>query len=155
MRRINRAYAVAALVLLLAAGIVGQQALGMSFYSFLGPGAGFFPAILAGLLAVLSLVLLFQAVARADSLPEIAFAADPMAYARIATVIVSLLAIAVLIEELGFLPSMIVFFVLMFAVLGRHRLSLSVGLAVVLSFAYHFFFKELLNVPLPSGAFGL
>ena len=43
----------------------------------------------------------------------------------------------------------------MFAVLGRHRLVLSAALALVLTFAYHFFFKGLLNVPLPSGAFGL
>ena len=59
------------------------------------------------------------------------------------------------IEDLGFRPMMALFFLVMFAVLGRHRLLLSATLAITLTFAYHFFFKSLLNVPLPSGAFGL
>lgn len=155
MRRVHRTYTIAALVLLLAAGIVGQQAVSMRFYTFLGPGAGFFPAILAGLLALLSLGLLYQALVRPDTLPEVAFTGDPRAYARIATVLVALMAIAVFIEDVGFRPMMALFFLVMFAVLGRHRLLLSAALAIVLTFAYHFFFKGLLNVPLPAGVLGL
>ncbi|WP_029059249.1 tripartite tricarboxylate transporter TctB family protein [Stappia stellulata] len=151
----HRTYAIAALTLLLIAGIVGQQAVSMRFYTYLGPGAGFFPAILAGLLALLSVSLLYQALFRPDTLPRVAFTGDPRAYARIATVLLALLAIAVFIEDLGFRPMMALFFFVMFAVLGRHRLLLSATLAITLTFAYHFFFKSLLNVPLPSGAFGL
>jgi len=155
MRRVHRAYTIAALALLLVAGVVGQHAVSMQFYSFLGPGAGFFPAILAGILALLSLGLLFQAVARPDTLPDVAFTRDPLAYARIATVLVALLAIAVFIEDIGFRPAMVLFFLVMFAVLGRHRLLLSATLALVLAVAYHAFFKGLLNVPLPGGVLGL
>lgn len=155
MRYMHPTYTITAIVLLLVAGVVGQQAVSMRFYTVLGPGAGFFPAILAGVLALLSLGLLYQAIFRADTLPEIGFVADPLAYARIGTVLVALMAIAVFIEDLGFRPMMALFFFVMFAVLGRHRLLLSAALALVLTFAYHFFFKGLLNVPLPSGAFGL
>ena len=45
MRHMHPTYTITAIVLLLVAGVVGQQAVSMRFYTVLGPGAGFFPAI--------------------------------------------------------------------------------------------------------------
>lgn len=155
MTRPNTAYAVTGLVLLGVSGVIGSRAVEMSFFSFLGPGAGFFPMILSGLLAAMSLVLLIQAVFWPASLPTVSFSAGGIAgHARIGTVLLALLAVAFMVEPLGFRATLAAFFFVMFAVLGRRGLLVSAVAALVLGVAYHFVFKGLLGVPLPSGTFG-
>lgn len=148
-------YVVAGCVLLAVAAVVGHQALDLQLMTPLGPGAGFFPGILSALLALLSVLLIGQAMLRPDSLPRVSFGqASPGAVARISAVVVALFLVANLIEALGFRITIILFFVVMFAALGGQGLLRAVLLAVGLGIAYALLFGNLLGVPLPAGPLG-
>ncbi|MGP9819429.1 tripartite tricarboxylate transporter TctB family protein [Salinarimonas sp. NSM] len=155
-RGVSVSYLVAGFVLLALAAIVGREAVEMRFYSSLGPGAGFFPAILAGLLALLALALVWQATFRADTLPRTEFASVGRAgYARIGAIVAGLLAIAFLVEWAGFRLSVGLFLFALFVMVGRYPLLRSALAAALLAAAYHLVFDVLLRVPLPAGVLGL
>ncbi|WP_029029776.1 tripartite tricarboxylate transporter TctB family protein [Salinarimonas rosea] len=155
-RGVSVSYLAAGLVLLVLAAIVGREAAGMRFYSSLGPGAGFFPAILAGLLAVLALALVWQATVRPADLPRTDFSQIALGgWLRIGAIVAGLLAIAVLVEWAGFRLSVGVFLFALFVSVGRYPLLRSALAAALLAAAYHFVFDVLLRVPLPAGVLGI
>src|SRR5262245_10512000 len=99
MRRVNQCIGV---VFLLASAFLAWNASGLGYYSRLGPGPGFFPVWLCGLLAALSIAVFVQAsVVPSERLPGDFFTTRAN-YLRIAAVLAALLAIAVVMRPLGY-----------------------------------------------------
>jgi putative tricarboxylic transport membrane protein len=121
----------------------------------LGPGPGFFPIWLAGIGAVLSLVLVAQtarapADAAADSLIP-----DRDALFRIAGIIVMLALGALALDWLGWrITALIVTGVLLPALGARSPLAI-VTFSLAASFGVFHVFYYWLKVPLPIGTFGI
>ena len=155
MNRVNLSYLVAGAILFGVALVIGWQGMRLQFYSFLGPGAGFFPTILAVLLGLLSLALAVQAVVRPRTLPQDAFGTTSASgLVRILTVTGMLMVVAVSFETVGFPLIMAGFFFVVFLTLSGKGLLHSIVLSLVVSAAYYLFFREVLRVHLPTGLLG-
>lgn len=152
MQRVNQCIGV---VFLLAAGFLAWNAAGLIYYSRLGPGPGFFPLWLCGLLAALSIGVFVQAsFAVPERLPGDFFTTRAN-YLRIAAVVVALLTMAFVMRPLGFRLAMLGFFLLMLPLLGRRNIFEIVALALVGSFGTYYVFGSLLGLALPLGPFGI
>lgn len=148
-------YQITGLVFLLLASFLGYHAFALRYYTPLGPGPGFFPLWLCGLLGLLALVVIFQATfAQSDPLPEDFF---PLAsgYKRIVAVVAGLVAVALLMPILGFRLTMLGFYLALLTLLGRRHAVETVILALVGSFGTFYLFVEYLSQPLPVGIFGI
>lgn len=153
--------AVAALVACVGvAAVVGARSLG--YWVELGPGPGFFPLWLGVILATLGAGwLTLEARAwRAGSSGAGAPARevdDTPAYSlsTVVAIIVSLCALAALLEVLGYQLSMLLFLLFHLLVLGRRGVLLSATLAVAGSFGVFVIFTRLLSVPLPASSIPL
>ncbi len=151
----RRSYQITGLVFLLLAAFLGYRAWGLSYYTPLGPGPGFFPLWICILLAVLAAFVFLQATFRQPSaLPE-GFFASASAYRRIAAVLVALLAVATLMPTLGFRLTMLAFYLVLLSLLGRRNPLETLILALIGSFGVFHLFVEYLSLPLPVGMFGI
>jgi putative tricarboxylic transport membrane protein len=151
----RRVYVITGLSFLLLAAFLGYHAFALRYYTPLGPGPGFFPLWLCGLLGLLALVVIAQAVfARPEALPD-DFFASKAGYRRIATVLVGLLAVALLMPTLGFRLTMFAFYIALLTLLGRRHPLETLALSLVGSFGVFYLFTEFLSQPLPVGKFGI
>ena len=150
----RRAYQLSGLAALLAAVVLGYQAAGLPYYTRIGPGPGFFPRWLCGILALLAVVLIVRATwgqgAAAPSIPV----PDRQAFFRILGVVAALIAVVTVTTTFGFRLTMMAFYLAVIAVLGRWRWLETPVLAVLGSFATYYVFVEWLKLPLPVGIFG-
>lgn len=152
MQRVNQCIGI---VFLLAAAFLAWHAVGLVYYSRLGPGPGFFPLWLCGLLAALSVAVFVQAsFAAPERLPGDFFTTRAN-YLRIAAVIVALLAMALVMRPIGFRFAMLGFFLAMLPLLGRRNIFEIAVLALVGSFGTYYVFGSLLGLALPLGPFGI
>ena len=143
------------LVLLAVSALVAHEGWQLRYWTPLGPGAGFFPLWLAGILALLSLGMIAQA--RFGS-PVAAEENEPLtrpAVLRVAAVVAALCAVAALMEPLGFRITMSLFLFLLLALLGGQRLWLAALIALAGGIGGHALFDGLLGVALPIGRFGI
>jgi putative tricarboxylic transport membrane protein len=149
----RRAYQLSGLAALVVAGILGYQAAGLTYYTRLGPGPGFFPRWLCGLLALLALALIARATWSRDDAARIP-APDRQAARRILVVVAALFAVAVVTTTLGFRLTMLAFYLTVIGALGRWRWIETPLLAVLGSFATYYVFVRWLRLPLPAGILG-
>ncbi len=148
------AWQVAGGALLVLAGLVAWEGVALRYWTSLGPGAGFFPLWLAGLLAVLSAGMIAQA---RFGTPAPAAEQEPLTRAggmRVAGVVGALVAVAVLLEPLGFRLTMTGLLFGLLLLLGRQRPAVAAGVAVLGGFGGHALFAGALGVPLPIGVLG-
>lgn len=152
MQRMNQCIGI---VFFLAAAFLAWNASGLIYYSRLGPGPGFFPLWLCGLLAALSIAVFVQAsFAGPERLPG-DFFTTRASYLRIVAVLVVLLTMAFAMRPLGFRFAMLGFFLVMLPLLGRRNIFEIVALALVGSFGIYYIFGTLLGLALPLGPFGI
>ena len=148
-------YAGAAFAILFA--LWAQQAWKLSLTDTLGPGPGFFPFILALLGLLLALLLVF----RADAVTrQSEHAFDPVLPARgarfpVGVLLGSLIAVALLLEPLGYRLTVAAFSVVVLPALGARNFVVIGLFAAAASFGVYAVFSDLLKVPLPSGVLGL
>ena len=157
----------AVFLLLLGLAVVwGSAQLG--FWVNLGPGPGFFPLILGVLLILLSVAWFIQArttgphppaeddmgLLSPDASGEVTPNGNPpdVPYKRVATIVVSLVLLAVGMDLLGFQLSMLIFLVFHLRVLGRRRWLITAIVSVVGSFGVFSLFTMLLSVGLPAAS---
>jgi putative tricarboxylic transport membrane protein len=149
----RRAYQLSGLAALLVAVFLGYQAAGLTYYTRIGPGPGFFPRWLCGVLALLALVVIVRATWSKDAAAPIDVP-DRHAALRIIAVVAALIAVAAVTTTLGFRLTMMAFYLAVIAVLGRWRWLETPALAVLGSFVAFYVFVEWLKLPLPVGIFG-
>ena len=151
----RRTYQITGLVFLVLAAFLGYHAWGLSYYTPLGPGPGFFPRWLCLLLALLAVVVFLQATFRQpDALPQ-DFFAPASGYKRIAAILIALFAVAGMMPTVGFRLTMMVFYLALLFLLGRRQPLETLTLAAIGSFGTFYIFVEFLSQPLPVGIFGI
>jgi putative tricarboxylic transport membrane protein len=144
---------IAAAVIVPAAVFFGYQASKLVYYTPIGPGPGFFPVWLCGLLALLGTVLFAQATFGSPEKRPADFFAERAGYADIGASLAAVLAAAALLEIAGFGPAMFVFYVALLLRFGRRKPVEIVVLAAAGSFGVEYVFSQLLSQPLPAGPF--
>ena len=131
-----------------------KEGLSLQYYTVLGPGPGFFPCWLAGLLFVLSVLLFVQAVRRESATLPAGWLPGRKAVWRMLAIPAALLWTILMMEVLGFRLTMFVFFLALVNLLGRQSRAVSLGVALAGSAGVYAVFTGLLDIPLPVGAFG-
>lgn len=153
-----------------AAALIGSRT--YPYWTPLGPGPGFFPRWLGGILIVGGLLWMAQLVRAARAAdaghgttgPDHAGAsvADAMlvpeedapeySLPTVLAIVVSLCVLAATLEVLGYQLAMFLFVLFHLLVLGRRRLLLSLVLALVCSVGVFVVFTRFLTVPLPASS---
>jgi hypothetical protein len=114
-----------------------------------GPGPGYFPLLLAGLLAVVALVIL----ARGRAAPPLATLGWVEAPRALAVAVAAVLA-ALCLERLGYRLTVVLVLALLLGVVERRRPWIVVLVTAVAAFGSFWLFHTVLRVPLPRGPFG-
>lgn len=115
-----------------------------------GPGPGYFPLLLAALLAGLALVILARGGA-APRLASLAWDEAPYALAIVGAAAFAALAL----ERLGYRLTVLVVLLFLLGAVERRRPWAAVLVAVGMAAGSFWVFHTVLRVPLPRGPFGL
>jgi len=145
--------AVAAILLALA-GYIFLAASALPFGTARVPQTAFFPKTLALLLAILSLVVLAQALARAKT----TFDSNKIGSAgwfRIGATLATLAGFALVLERLGFLLSTFLLMVCLLRAIEAQSWGKIIAVALATSLITYGLFARLLGVPLPAGVLGI
>jgi putative tricarboxylic transport membrane protein len=149
------AVSAAVVTLVGAAALIGSRS--YPYWTPLGPGPGFFPRWLGGLLLVCGLAWLVQVLraARAEKADAMVVPEDEApdySLPMVVAIVVSLCVLAATLELLGYQLAMFLFVLFHLLVLGRRRLLLSLVLALVSSVGVFVVFTRFLTVPLPASS---
>jgi len=150
----KRPYQITGVVFLILAAFIAWESLELKFYTYIGPGPGFFPFWLALLLGTLSVLMILQATFRRPGPMPADFFAGRAGYLRVGAIVLALAATTVLMEILGFRLTMLGTMILLLFALGRPSLIVTLLVSVIGSFGSFYVFTKLLRVPLPRGFFG-
>lgn len=138
-------------VLLAFSGLLFQQSLKLDYYNMLGPGPGFLPLWLSGILFAVSLFYIWDSIRNevidlSDLIPH------RKALPDIALMLTGLVIFALLVEWIGFVlaSSQLVFLMTFRNFKWQYALPTSVAVSVTLLLA----FQKLLGVSLPVNDFG-
>ncbi len=146
MRRI---FQVTALLFVALSAYVMVEAHNLHYYTDIGPGAGFFPFWLGGVLALLSLVWLAQVSLRPVAAMEADFIPDQGGKLRLLAILAALVLFNWLLTLLGFRLTMFGFLLFLLVTLGRQNLLVTLTVALVGSFGVDYVFQQWLQVYLP------
>ncbi len=122
----------------------------LRYYMRTGPGPGFFPVWIGGLLALSSLAT-FGASLR-DAVDRVPFIGTRDAVLRVGTVLLGLVLVVVLLETLGFRLAVLLFALTVPWVFGQQNPLLLIVFAVLVSFGTAYVFQAWLGVWLPSSS---
>ena len=151
MRRSNIA---TGLILAGLAGLILVEARRLTLGSIRVPQKGFFPAILAVLLLVFSIVLMIQTI-RSSEAERNQEQIGTDGWRRIAASLATMLGFALVLEKLGFLLSTFAVMVLLLRAIEAQEWSRVIAVALITSVACYFLFAWLLSIPLPTGILGI
>ena len=119
-----------------------------------GAGPGMLPLLAGlGMLAASIAILVSSSGERVDLLPE--KIPERSGMVRMAAVVLSLVAVILVMERLGYIITMFVFLISTMWLLGRRDLLLVVTVALGGSLGVYWIFTQKLSVALPRGIFGL
>jgi hypothetical protein len=124
------------------------ESMKLPFGSVSAPGAGFFPAVLAGLLAVAALLASLEALRETE---RVMAQGSRLTWTKIVLTVGSLLAFAFLLETLGYLMTTFLFVVFLLRAVERKGWGLAVAVGFSASFVSYVVFGLLLGTPLPAG----
>ena len=126
------------------------QGKGLTVGSFRNPGSGLFPALIAGIMILLSLLLiLFPQRQEKEAQPVSA-----RSFLRISAVFVGLLLYALFLETLGFLIVSVALTTVLFIAFGSGRYGLAIVKAIVFTGLAYVLFEVFLKSNLPRGILG-
>jgi putative tricarboxylic transport membrane protein len=149
----RRAEILLALAVLALAAALAREGWSLRYYTPLGPGPGFFPVWLAGLLGGLALVVMVQARRSTSTLPT-GFLPPPGTAVRIAAVVAGLVGCFLAIDTLGFATTLCGFLLLVLRVCGPVAWPMAFTLAAIGGLGVTLVFRSVLRVGLPVGPLG-
>jgi hypothetical protein len=117
-----------------------------------GPGAGMFPALIGGGLALAGLVWLLQLSFGAAGRDLAPIDTDRAGLVRVGLTLAALLIFAALLPLLGFKLAMLLLLLAMLLGFKWEHVPLKIVLAIACSFGLHYVFEAGLRVPLPYSA---
>lgn len=135
------------------AAFIGLAARELAYLTPLGPGPAFFPRWLAGLLALLALLLALEAARRPRQPLPAGFVPTAADAYRIGVLLVALVAATAALPVVGFGLAMFALNLAVLAALGR-RGAIAFAVAAIGSFGVQYLFTAWLAVPLPKGWLG-
>jgi putative tricarboxylic transport membrane protein len=112
------------------------------------PAAGFFPAVLAVLLAITSL---FACVAALRSGSKSVGRAERLTWKKLLLTVGSLLVFAVVFEHLGYLAATFLFIIFLLRTVEQKSWALAIAVGLSASVGSYLIFGLLLGAPLPAG----
>jgi putative tricarboxylic transport membrane protein len=140
----DRVYGVVVLCLGLA---ILWQGRNLTIGGFRNPGSGLFPALIAGIMILLSLLLVIFPQKKGRNVPTV----SARSFLRISAVFGSLLLYALFLETLGFLILSFVLTTFLFIAFGSGRYGLAIVKALVFTGLAYLLFEVLLKSNLPKG----
>jgi putative tricarboxylic transport membrane protein len=141
---------ISALALLALALAALLEASKLPFGKLSSPQAGFFPLILAAILAAFSLLLLGQAIKERQEGAS-AFRIGPGTWKRISLAIGALVAFALVFESLGYITSTFLLIAFLLRAVERQKWWLVAVVAFSTSLVTYLIFGLFLETPLPPG----
>lgn len=130
--------------------LVMMESRNLEYYTPLGPGPGFFPLWLSGILALLSAIWLVQISRQPPEAMEDGFVPSGGGALRIVSILGALTLMGLLVDTVGFQVTALVFLLFLLLVLGRQNLALTAVIAVAGSFGLYYLFTSYLDVSLPA-----
>jgi putative tricarboxylic transport membrane protein len=118
------------------------------------PQTGFFPSILAALLALFAGALLFQAWRTADSAGG-AETLEPRSWVRIGAALAAMAFFALALESAGFFLTTFLLMTLLLRAIEAQRWSKVIPIALATALVSYAIFGMLLGIPLPAGFLGI
>lgn len=151
----KRPYQIAGLFFILLAAFLVWHSLELEFYTFLGPGPGFFPFWLSITLGLLAAFVFFRATwGKAEPMPA-EFFPDRIGLLRMCAILLAVLVAILLLVPLGFRFTMLAIYLFLLYALGRVNPIVTVFFSLGGSFCVYHVFVEWLKIPLPIGPFGI
>ena len=135
------------LFLMLALGAF-VESMKLPFGRVSAPAAGFFPAVLAVLLALASLFAFVEALRGSH---EDAVHGESLTWRKIVLTLGSLLVFGFVFERLGYLLATFLFIIFLLRVVERQSWGLAISVALSASLVSYVVFGLLLGTPLPAG----
>jgi putative tricarboxylic transport membrane protein len=124
------------------------ESMKLPFGSVSAPAAGFFPAVLAALLALTSLFAFVEALRGSH---EGAVQEEPLTWKKIVLTLGSLLVFGFVFERLGYLLATFLFIIFLLRAVERQSWGLAISVALSASLVSYVVFGLLLGTPLPAG----
>ena len=143
-----------ALILIGLAGVLLFESSKLTFGSMRVPQTAFFPSVLSVLLLLFSLLLLGQALRQPETgrgLEKI----PPEGWFRIGAILATLIGFASVLERIGYSLSTFVLMILLLQAIKAQKWTTVLAVALLTSLVSYFIFGWLLNIPLPTGIFGI
>lgn len=155
----KRPYQITSLLFIFFSALIAWEALQLRYYTSLGPGPGFFPFWLSIIMILLSAIMFYHATwGKSDPMPA-DFFASRVGYLKALAVIVAIVFVVPAMSELGFRPTMAIFFIWLLLTLGRLRgvrgIATMAFVTLLGSWGTFWLFNDMLKVPLPLGMFGV
>lgn len=142
----------AAILLIALATAIGSLSLG--YWTPIGPGAGFFPLVIA---VVLGLAAIFWGLTqwRGTAPSEVTEGEQPASLGRIITTVASLAILSAVLEILGFQLSVLLFLFFHLRILGKQKWIVTIPITLAGSFGLYLLFSKVLSVGLPASSIPL
>ena len=129
--------------------VAAYESAKLPFGTVHSPGQGFFPRWTSILVSLLALVLLFQALSSPSSIVQQA----PGRIAKVALLLVVLIAYTFLLDSLGYLLCTFFLVLVMLRGIDPQRWPVALGMAAITAIGSYIVFAVWLSVPLPRGPF--
>ena len=124
------------------------ESMKLPFGTVSAPAPGFFPAVLAVLLALASLLAFVEALKNGD---EGAGHGERVSWKKIVSTVAALFVFAFVFEQLGYLVATFLFIIFLLRAVEQKGWGLAVAVAFSASFVTYVVFGLLLGTPLPAG----
>ena len=139
------------IVLFIYSAVMVWQSTTLDYYTPYGPGPGFFPLWISILLLVLSILYLWE-----TTMKEVFLLSNIIPKGKdlrnILAVLGSVVIFMILVNFVGFVISGSILLFLLF--MKEYKWYQGIAMSISISFLLFYIFKTLLDVPLPSNAFG-
>lgn len=146
----KRIYQVSTLVFFVFAGVIALESSRLRYYSVLGPGPGFFPLWLTGIMAMLTLLWLLQVSYEPDAPVPADFWPDRSGALRVIAVALSILFMVFTMDLLGFRLAMFAMLAFLLYALGRQKLAITAVISLLGSFGFYYALTTWLGGSLPK-----
>ncbi len=152
--KMKKADQITAIVLLLFSAFIIEESSRMTLFVEFAPGYGFFPFWLGVLMAILSIMLLVDALRRPDAADDVASFPSKPVLINVILIMASLGLYAFLMEIAGYILDTLVLAVLLLGVVEREKPRTTLIAAVSMTAALYVIFQLILGVSLPKGILG-